>query len=207
MDVLPVFEMFYSLQGEGEFCGMPAFFIRLAGCDVACEFCDEKKAWSKSNSSLLSVEEILSRVKLSKAENVVITGGEPSLYDLTELCNSLNSAGLKSFLETAGTNEIKGDFYHITLSPKKNKLPLLKEICGRKIFFNKINSLKVVVDDEDFSFAERMGALISEKENVSLFLQPEWTKKDFLLPAIVEYIKENPAWRLSLQMHKYINQR
>lgn len=199
---LPVFEMFYSIQGEGEYVGMPAYFIRLAGCNVGCEFCDEKKAWNKNNSTLMDTEEIVRKILLSKAKNVVITGGEPTLYDLNELTIELNKNGIKTFLETSGVNEIKGNFDHITLSPKQNHLPLCNEDC----FAFKIDSLKVVISSKrDFLFAETMKNHIHQKEKVSLFLQPEWDKKDEIILEIIEYIKQNPEWNLSLQTHKYIN--
>ncbi len=205
---LPIFETFYSIQGEGENTGMPACFVRLAGCNVGCTFCDEKKAWNIDNSQLLGIDEIVSRIISCKSPNVVITGGEPTIYDLTELTEKLQKLGLKTFLETSGVNEIKGQFSHITLSPKQNKLPLLKrdKDSGKDIFAYHIDSLKVVISsDLDFSFAEQMKNYVRQEEKVSFYLQPEWDKKETIIPIIIEYIKQNPEWNLSLQMHKYIN--
>lgn len=208
MEKLPVFDMFYSIQGEGEYVGMPAFFIRLAGCNVGCDFCDEKKAWKTRPDIMIEIEYIILEIRKSGAKNVVITGGEPSLYDLTLLTKSLKNIGIKVFLETSGVNKILGDFFHITLSPKKNKEPLLQEdkTTGQTYFANPVNSLKVVIAErKDFLFAEKMANFIKDKEKVSFYLQPEWSKTQRILPQIIDYVKQNNLWSISLQMHKYIN--
>ncbi|MDO5760148.1 MAG: 7-carboxy-7-deazaguanine synthase QueE [Bacteroidota bacterium] len=208
MKRLAVFDMFYSIQGEGEFVGMPAFFIRLAGCDVGCDFCDEKRAWHPSSDMMMEVEDIISEVKKSGAKNVVITGGEPSLFDLTSLTQSLASLGIKTFLETSGTNLIRGNFFHITLSPKQNRTPLIqKERTIEKYYFlNPLNSLKVVIaTEEDFLFAEKMANLVKDKTKTTFYLQPEWSQTATILPKIIDYVKQNNLWHLSLQMHKYMN--
>lgn len=208
MEKLPVFDMFYSIQGEGEYVGMPAFFIRLAGCNVGCDFCDEKRAWKTRPDIMIEIEHIILEIRKSGAKNVVITGGEPSLYDLTLLTKSLKNIGIKVFLETSGVNKILGDFFHITLSPKKNKEPLLQEDkTNRKTYFaNPVNSLKVVIAErKDFLFAEKMANFIKDKEKVSFYLQPEWSKTQRILPQIIDYVKQNNLWSISLQMHKYIN--
>ena len=201
---LPVYEIFYSLQGEGRNVGMAACFVRLAGCNVGCDFCDEKKAWSKSNSVLMNADEILQKVKEFSATNVIVTGGEPTLYDLSELTKSLHDSGIKTYIETSGVNPITGFWDWITLSPKKNKLPLPKSL-------QKANELKVVIEQEkDFIFAENMRSQAITKKDSDViekvfYLQPEYSKKETVLPIIEEYIKANPVWRLSLQMHKMIN--
>ncbi len=208
MERLPIFDMFYSIQGEGEYMGMPAFFIRLAGCNVGCDFCDEKRAWKTDYGTMTEVSQIIEDIEKSKAKNIIITGGEPSLYDLTFLTKTLKDRGSKTFLETSGVNIIRGVFFHVTLSPKKNKLPLIQagKENGKSYFVNNINSLKVVIEQEkDFLFAEQMAALVKEKNRVTFFLQPEWTKRKYILPKIVEYVKQNNMWRVSLQMHKYMN--
>lgn len=208
MKELPVFDMFYSIQGEGEYVGMPAFFIRLAGCNVGCDFCDEKRAWQTKPDMIIKVEQIIAKIKESKARNVVITGGEPSLYDLNLLTKSLKEIGIRVFLETSGVNRILGDFFHITLSPKQNKEPLLQAdtTTGKTYFANPVNSLKVVIaEPKDFIFAEKMANFIKDKEKVSFFLQPEWSKTQTILPQIIDYVKQNNLWSVSLQMHKYMN--
>lgn len=205
---LPVFEMFYSVQGEGENTGMPAYFVRLAGCNVACPFCDEKKAWSKDNSKLMDTAEIVDTILKSKAKNVVITGGEPTIYDLTELTVKLKEKNIKTFLETSGVNEIKGCFSHITLSPKQHFPPLCKKDSdsGKEVFASRVDSLKVVIASKsDFTFAEKMKNCLKKESSCSLFLQPEWSKKETVIPEIIDYIKQYPEWNLSLQTHKYIN--
>ncbi len=208
MEKLPVFDMFYSIQGEGEFVGMPAFFIRLAGCNVGCDFCDEKRAWKTRPDMMVEIEHIISKIKKIGAKNVVITGGEPSLYDLTLLTKSLKNMGIRVFLETSGVNRILGDFFHITLSPKQNKEPLLQEdkTTGKTYFANPVNSLKVIIAErKDFLFAEKMANFIKDKEKVSFYLQPEWSKTQTILPQITDYVKQNNLWSLSIQMHKYMN--
>lgn len=208
MKELPVFDMFYSIQGEGEYVGMPAFFIRLAGCNVGCDFCDEKRARQTKPDMIMKVEQIIAKVRESKVKNVVITGGEPSLYDLNLLTKSLKEIGIRVFLETSGVNRILGDFFHITLSPKQNKEPLLQAdtTTGKTYFANPVNSLKVVIaEPKDFIFAEKMANFIKNKEKVSFFLQPEWSKTQTILPQIIDYVKQNNLWSVSLQMHKYMN--
>ena len=204
MSNLPVFEMFYSLQGEGKNVGMAAYFIRLAGCNVGCSFCDEKKAWQTNNSKQMSIESIIKEIKKTNAQNVIITGGEPTMYDLTELTKEIHDLGIKTFIETSGVNEITGYWDWITLSPKQNAFPLESSLI-------KADEIKVVIaKEEDFLFAERMkqrktDLSAAQKSNISFYLQPEYSQMHKILPSIVEYIQQNPNWRLSLQMHKMIN--
>lgn len=194
---LPVIDMFYSLQGEGRNTGMAAYFIRLSGCNVGCDFCDEKRAWSVNNSPMLSISQIMDEVLKTKTKNVVITGGEPTLYDLTELTNELKANNIDTFLETSGVNDICGNFTWITLSPKKKKQP-------KKENLQKADELKIVIETkEDFLFADQMRLLTNP--NCLYYLQPEYSNKEKTLQLIIDYIKQNPIWRLSLQTHKMIN--
>lgn len=194
---LPVMEHFYTLQGEGVHQGRAAYFIRLGGCDVGCVWCDVKESWDASKHPLWKVEDLVATVKATPAEIVVITGGEPLMHNLDHLTRSLQAAGLRTHMETSGSSPLSGSWNWITLSPKKFKAPL-PEVLPHA------NELKVVVfNKSDFDWAEKHAALVSP--DCVLFLQPEWDKAATITPLIVDYIKDHPQWRLSLQVHKYIN--
>lgn len=194
---LPVMEHFYTLQGEGVHTGKAAYFVRLAGCDVGCVWCDVKDSWDSSKHPLYSIEELVKTVKDTPAQIVVITGGEPLLHDLTALTSSLHKADLKIHIETSGSSPLSGELDWITLSPKKFKAPLPEVV-------SQASELKVVVfNKSDFTWAESWAAQVSP--HCKLFLQPEWSKAETITPLIVDYIKAHPQWQLSLQTHKYIN--
>jgi len=195
-DKLPVMEMFYSLQGEGYHTGKPAFFIRIGGCDVGCAWCDVKESWKASWHPLVSVKDIVNNALQYQAKAVVITGGEPLMYDLTKLTQSFKEKEYKLFIETSGTETPKGIFDWICLSPKKQHAPL-------DVFYTIAHELKVIIHDEsDFKWAEE-NALKVDK-NCKLFLQPEWRKSKLMTPIIIEYVKEHPHWSISLQTHKFL---
>lgn len=190
-------EHFYTLQGEGMHQGKAAYFIRLGGCDVGCVWCDVKDSWDASKHPQYKIEELISNVKVTPARIVVITGGEPLLHDLTELTKQLKNAGLRTHIETSGSSPLSGNWDWITLSPKKFKAPLPEVLAHA-------NELKVVVfNKSDFDWAEKHASLVPA--NCKLFLQPEWDKSTAVTPMIIDYIKTNPKWQLSLQIHKYIN--
>ena len=190
-------ESFYSIQGEGFHTGKPAYFIRLAGCDVNCHWCDVKESWDISEDQYLSIDEIISNVIKYSAETVIITGGEPLMHNLSELTDALKEKNKKIHLETSGTHPISGHFDWICFSPKKFKDPL-------DDFFKLSNELKIIVyNDSDFLWAEEL--LKKIKNNPKLTLQPEWSKSKEINPKILKYIKSNPKWRISLQTHKYLN--
>ena len=190
-------ESFYSIQGEGFHTGKPAYFIRLAGCDVNCHWCDVKESWDISEDQYLSIDEIISNVIKYSAETVIITGGEPLMHNLSELTDALKEKNKKIHLETSGTYPISGHFDWICFSPKKFKDPL-------DDFFKLSNELKIIVyNDSDFLWAEEL--LKKIKNNPKLTLQPEWSKSKEINPKILNYIKSNPKWRISLQTHKYLN--
>lgn len=194
---LPISETFYSLQGEGRNSGKAAYFIRLAGCDVKCSWCDSITSWSVSASDYHPIESIVKGAVDSGTKTIVITGGEPLKYPLDELCRLLKNEGMEIFLETSGTEPLSGSFDWICLSPKRHCPP-------RKEIYTQASELKVVIiSPEDFIWAEE------EKKKVSpdslLYLQPEWNNREKTLPLIIEYIKIHPEWRLSLQIHKFIN--
>jgi len=194
---LPVMEDFYTLQGEGFHQGKAAYFIRLGGCDVGCVWCDVKDSWDAEKHPKLKIESLISKVKKTPADIVVITGGEPLMHDLTELTKELQAAGLKTHIETSGAHPLTGSWDWICLSPKKFKAPLPGIV-------SLASELKIVVfNKSDFDWAEKYAALVSP--SCKLFLQPEWDKAAEITPLIIDYIKAHPQWELSLQIHKYIN--
>ena len=197
MTSLPVMESFYTIQGEGFHQGRAAFFIRLGGCDVGCVWCDVKESWDASKHPLVEVSNLIQQAKEFPGRLVVITGGEPLLHDLNHLTASLKEAGFETNIETSGSSPLSGKWDWICLSPKKFKAPL-PEIALLA------NELKVIVfNNSDFAWGEKYVKLVNT--SCKLYLQPEWSKAAEITPSIIEYIKANPKWELSLQIHKYIN--
>lgn len=197
LTLLPVMEQFYTLQGEGYYQGQAAYFIRLGGCDVGCVWCDVKDSWDGGKHPLWKVEDLLSKLKETPAKIVVITGGEPLMHDLTELTLQIQEAGFRTHLETSGSSPLSGNWNWITLSPKKFKEPLAEVIPFA-------NELKIIVfNKSDFAWAEKFAAQVTG--SCKLYLQPEWSKASSITPFIIDYIKANPQWQLSLQVHKYID--
>ena len=203
---LPIMESFYTLQGEGSHQGRAAYFIRLGGCDVGCVWCDVKESWDADAHPKFTVEQIVVNAaqsftgRLSTVNGrrlAVITGGEPLMHNLNELTTQLQAAGFETNIETSGSSPFSGKWDWICLSPKKFKEPL-PEILPLA------NELKVVVFNKtDFEWAETYAAKVSPQ--CKLYLQPEWDKAAIVTPLIIDYIKHNPQWQLSLQIHKYIN--
>ncbi|HYG01872.1 MAG TPA: 7-carboxy-7-deazaguanine synthase QueE [Chryseosolibacter sp.] len=190
-------EDFYTIQGEGFYQGHAAYFIRLAGCDVGCVWCDVKDSWDVAAHPHLEIETIVSRAVASKCNITVITGGEPAMHDLQLLTSSLREAGLRTHIETSGVYPLTGTWDWICFSPKKFLAP-------HPSVFPQSNELKVIVyNRSDFSWAEEFGSKVNQ--DCELFLQPEWSKEKEMLPLIIDYIKANPKWKLSLQIHKYMN--
>lgn len=198
MDVsYPVMEHFYTIQGEGKFTGNAAYFIRLGGCDVGCVWCDVKESWDASIHPQMSVSELLIEVEKHPGNFVVLTGGEPAMYDLNPLVDILQTAGKTVAIETSGSYDLLGKVDWYTFSPKKFKAPVIDA-------YQKANELKVVIyHKSDFEWAETHAQLVND--NCLLYLQPEWSKQERLLPELVDYVKNNPKWRISLQTHKYLN--
>lgn len=193
---LPVMERFYTVQGEGAFAGAPAYFIRLGGCDVGCVWCDVKESWDIHPNQYLSIETILEEVGQTPTDFVVITGGEPTMHDLTALTSALRQKGYEIALETAGVHPLKGHIDWYCFSPKKFKAPLQEA-------YMLAQELKVVIaHPSDFEWAEQHAAQVT-KECV-LYLQTEWDKQERFLPLIIDYIKRNKKWKISLQTHKYM---
>ncbi len=195
--LLPVMESFYTLQGEGFHQGKAAYFIRLAACDVGCVWCDVKESWDKDLHPKQSIEQIVEGAKNNPCRLAVITGGEPTMYNLENLTNALQLEGFSTNIETSGSHPLTGSWDWICLSPKKFKPPLPG-------IMKKADELKIVVfNKSDFSWAEKYAALVAP--HCQLYLQPEWSKAETVTPMIIDYIKANPQWQLSLQIHKYIN--
>lgn len=196
-ETLPVMEAFFTVQGEGLYTGQAAYFIRLAGCDVGCAWCDVKESWDMAMYPRLEVEAIVAEAARHPARIAVITGGEPLMHDLGPLTEALLRAGFRTHAETSGAHPFSGEWHHVCLSPKKFK-PALPEA------FRRADELKVIVfNKHDLQWAEEQAA--RARPGCILFLQPEWDKRDAMMPLIVEYVKAHPRWRISLQTHKYMN--
>src|SRR5690606_2514311 len=183
-------EHFYTIQGEGFYQGRAAYFIRLGGCDVGCVWCDVKESWDAASHPHMTIEQMLAEVKKTTANLVVITGGEPSMHNLEPLTKSLKAAGLQTNIETSGAHPLTGDWDWVCLSPKKFKAPLSENLPLA-------NELKVVIfNKSDFEWAEKYAAQVSS--GCKLYLQPEWDKAAQVTPLMIEYIKDNPKWELSV---------
>lgn len=198
---LPVMEHFYTIQGEGFHQGKAAYFIRLGGCDVGCMWCDVKDSWDAGAHPLFDLETIagFAAEGASTAYPViaVVTGGEPLMHNLDGLTRVLQQKGFYTNIETSGSSPLSGTWDWICLSPKKFKAPLPEVIAAA-------NELKVVVyNQSDFDWAEQFAALVPP--GCMLYLQPEWSKASIVTPLIIDYVKAHPQWRISLQVHKYIN--
>jgi len=194
--MLPLMEEFYTIQGEGFHTGTAAYFIRIGGCDVGCHWCDVKESWNAELHPPTSVDLIVNNA-FAYADTVVITGGEPLMWDMTLLTGELKNKNLKVHIETSGAYALSGSWDWICLSPKKNKLPT-------QTVYDNAHELKVIIHNKhDFIFAEEQAELVNN--NAILFLQPEWSKKEEMTPLIVDYVMNNPKWRVSLQTHKYLN--
>jgi 7-carboxy-7-deazaguanine synthase len=189
-------EHFYTIQGEGYYSGKAAYFIRLAGCDVGCVWCDVKDSWNNEIHPVLSIENIVAPVRDVNADFVVITGGEPALYDLSTLTSLIHKTVSVIAIETSGCYPLVGEIDWYCFSPKKFKAPVEEA-------YLKANELKVIISHpSDFEWAE--GHANKVNNDCKLYLQPEWSKQERFLPEIIEYVKRNPKWRISLQTHKFM---
>ena len=194
---LPLVEEFFSIQGEGFHSGKTAYFIRLGGCDVGCSWCDSRFSWNAEIHPMIDADTIIVSVLKSGTDSVVVTGGEPLMWNLDYLCSGLKKNNINTFIETSGAYSMSGKWDWICLSPKKN-MPPLTDIC--KI----ADELKVIIQDKsDFEWAEKYHRIVND--GCRLFLQPEWSRFEKVIPEIVEYVKANPKWRISLQIHKYMH--
>lgn len=193
---VPLVEEFYTLQGEGYHTGKAAYFIRIGGCDVGCSWCDTKFSWNPDLHPPVGIEEIIERAAQYPAKAVVITGGEPLMANMGPLTEGMKSQGVETFLETSGAHPLSGKWDWICLSPKKNMPPV-----GN--IHQEADELKMIIYEEsDFDWAIEHGKKVSKK--CKLFLQPEWSMSEKMMPIIVEFVKQNPEWAISIQAHKYM---
>ena len=192
----PVMEQFYTIQGEGAFTGSAAYFIRLAGCDVGCVWCDVKESWNTEGHPVVASAELADAALNSGTEIAVITGGEPAMYDLNNLTQELQEKGMRTHIETSGAHPIRGNWHWVCFSPKKFKQPLPEA-------YEKADELKVVIyNKHDFKWAESHAEKV--RKDCLLYLQPEWSRQEEMTPLITQYVKDNPRWKISLQTHKYM---
>ena len=193
---LPLMEDFYTIQGEGYHTGTAAYFIRLGGCDVGCHWCDVKESWDADLHPITDVHDIAAKAQ-ALAKIIVVTGGEPLMYNMDNLTKELKLRNLRTHIETSGAYELTGIWDWICLSPKKAKLPT-------QSVYEKADELKgVIYNKHDFIFAEEQAAKVNP--DAILIMQPEWSKRDEMTPLIVDYVMQNPQWRVGLQTHKYLN--
>lgn len=195
--ILPIMEQFYTLQGEGSHTGKAAYFVRIGGCDVGCHWCDVKESWNASVHPLIPIETVITQAAQYPARTIVITGGEPLSFNLEKLTSELKMEGFQVHVETSGAHPFSGKFDWVCLSPKKTAPPL-------PIYYEKANELKVIVHNRhDLEWAEQHAMKVSKA--CKLYLQPEWSKRDEMMPLIINHIMNDPRWNMSLQSHKYMN--
>ncbi|MBU1008786.1 MAG: 7-carboxy-7-deazaguanine synthase QueE [Bacteroidetes bacterium] len=194
---LPLMEEFYTLQGEGHNVGKAAYFIRIGGCDVGCHWCDTRPSWDATHFPPVSTDEIIERAAQYPAKTVVVTGGEPSMYPLAYFTSKLRASGLKAMVETSGAHVLTGEWDWICLSPKKNSPP-------KPGIYTRAHELKVVIEKEaDLEWAENNARYVSK--DCMLYLQPEWSVSEQIMPWLTNYAMQHPQWRISLQSHKYMH--
>ncbi len=195
-EMLPLMEAFYTIQGEGFHKGTAAYFIRVGGCDVGCHWCDVKESWDAEKHPPTHIDDIVNQA-VQYSKTIVITGGEPLMWNMFPLTEKLKKNGMKTHIETSGSHLLTGIWDWICLSPKKMKLPTPE-------IFKVANELKIIVyNKHDFLFAEEMASKVSK--NCILYLQPEWSRREKVIPEIVDFVMNNPKWKVSLQTHKYLN--
>lgn len=193
----PIMESFYTIQGEGHYAGRPAYFIRTGGCDVGCVWCDVKESWDAEKHPETSLQDLLEQVRQSPTDFVVITGGEPAMYDISTLVSALQREGKEVAIETSGCYELKGNVDWYCFSPKKFKAPVSEA-------YEQASELKVVIfHKSDFVWAEEHAEQVNG--DCQLYLQPEWSKQAQILPLIIDYVKNHPKWKISLQTHKFMD--
>jgi 7-carboxy-7-deazaguanine synthase len=193
---LPVMETFYTVQGEGAFAGAPAYFIRLAGCDVGCVWCDVKESWDASKHPSIAVDQLAADVINAGAKICVVTGGEPLMHNLDALTQALRNGGVRTHIETSGTSPLSGEWDWITFSPKKFKAPLSE-------FYRASHELKVIINHKsDIEWAAEHAAQMPDQ--TMRYMQPEWERREAMQTLILDFIRKNTQWRISVQTHKYL---
>jgi len=194
---IPILEEFYSIQGEGANSGKATYFVRFGGCDLACRWCDAKETWYPENYQYIDINSIINRVKQINIDTILVTGGEPLQYNFNDFCKIAKENNIKLFLETSGAYDISGCWDWICISPKRQKPP-------KEIFYKIANEMKIVVyEPEDLIWAEECAAKI-KNENMILYLQPEWSRFHESKIITIDYIKKNPKWKISVQIHKFL---
>jgi 7-carboxy-7-deazaguanine synthase len=194
---LPLMESFYTIQGEGVFTGHAAYFIRLGGCDVGCVWCDVKESWDATKHPKIGIQKMVSSAVSFAAPIVVVTGGEPAMYDLSALTSEIHKHGMRAHIETSGAHPLTGSWDWVCLSPKKFKIPVPE-------VYEQADELKVIVyHKSDLSWAETEASRVPTA--CKLLLQPEWSRANEMSALIVDFVKSNPRWQISLQTHKYLN--
>lgn len=194
---LPIMEIFYSIQGEGFYSGKPAIFVRLGGCDVGCVWCDVKESWNEEDHPFLTIDEIIDELNQYPCKTLIITGGEPLMYDLSDLTLRLKSEGYRLHIETSGAYPMTGTWDWVCFSPKKFKAP-------HESVYSQAHELKAIVfNKSDFTFAEEHAKQVEKR--CMLYLQPEWGKAEQMTEKIIDYVKAHAQWNISLQTHKYLN--
>lgn len=195
--LLPLMEEFYTIQGEGYNTGEAAWFIRVGGCDVGCRWCDVKESWNPDLHPLTETDKIVENASAQPSKAVVVTGGEPLMYNMDYLCSELKKHEIRTYLETSGAYKLTGQWDWICLSPKKNMAPV-GDITERA------DELKVIIfNDSDIAWAEKFAEKVHS--GCRLYLQPEWSRAKYMTPVIIEYVKRNPKWKISLQSHKFMH--
>lgn len=195
--LLPVVERFFSIQGEGQHVGTPVYFIRLGGCDVGCPWCDTKESWDASLHPSLAVEDLVKEVAEDPVNTVILTGGEPTAHPLGPLSSALKEAGISVHLETSGAHPLSGTFDWVCLSPKRFSPPY-------DAYYALADELKVVVHDRrDLEWAEEEAQKV--RNDCKLFLQPQWGRVERSSRSILDHIRKDPKWRISVQAHKYLD--
>jgi len=195
--VLPLMEEFYSIQGEGFYTGNSAYFLRIGGCDVGCHWCDVKESWDENLHPPTKVLDMITNILKFPTETVVVTGGEPLMWNMNFLTRKLKEKGLRTHLETSGSHKLSGEWDWVCLSPKKfqKSLEAIKPMA---------DELKIIVKNKsDFQWAEKQRDGVSKE--CKLYLQPEWSNKKKMIPLIIDYVLQNPEWQISLQTHKYLH--
>ncbi|MDD2200340.1 MAG: 7-carboxy-7-deazaguanine synthase QueE [Bacteroidales bacterium] len=193
---IPVLEEFYSIQGEGANTGKPAYFVRVGGCDLGCRWCDSKETWFPEEHQWIPISEVVERILHTPARTVVVTGGEPMIYNFDSFCYEMHINNINTMIETCGAHSFSGEWDWVCLSPKRQKAPI-------DLAYKLANELKIIIfEDEDYNWAELCATKVDK--NCKLYFQPEWSRFKINRHKVVEYAKLNPQWNISLQIHKFL---